>query len=100
MSGILGAFKRRDNAAGLPHGPRMPSTLQALGWALRPLAFMDRCAERYGDMFTLRVRHGRPWVFLTRPEHVKQVFTTDPQLLRAGAGEANPLLGPLLGRAR
>ncbi len=68
-----------------------------MGWALRPLAFMDRCAERYGEMFTLRVRRRRPWVFLTNPEHVKQVFTTEPQLMRAGAGEANPLLGPLLG---
>jgi cytochrome P450 len=82
----------------LPPGPRMPSALQATGWALRPLAFMDRCAERYGEIFTLRVRRSRPWVFLTNPEHVKQVFTTEPQLLRAGAGEANPLLGPLLGR--
>lgn len=81
----------------LPPGPRMPSTVQAAGWALRPLAFMDRCAERYGEIFTLRVRHSRPWVFLTNPEHVKQVFTTEPQLLRAGAGEANPLLTPLLG---
>jgi cytochrome P450 len=97
MSGILGAFKRAGNAGDLPSGPRMPSALQALGWAARPLAFMDRCAERYGDTFTLRVRHGRPWVFLTHPDHVKQVFTTDPGLLRAGAGEANPLLGPLLG---
>ena len=75
----------------------MPEALQALGWALRPLAFMDRCAERYGEIFTLRVRRSRPWVFLTDPEHVKQVFTTDAHLLRAGAGEANPLLGPLLG---
>ncbi|HTC72421.1 MAG TPA: cytochrome P450 [Solirubrobacteraceae bacterium] len=81
----------------LPPGPRMPSALQAAGWALRPLAFMDRCAERYGEIFTLRVRRSRPWVFLTNPEHVKQVFTTDADLLRAGAGEANPLLGPLLG---
>jgi cytochrome P450 len=81
----------------LPPGPRMPSALQATGWALRPLAFMDRCAERYGEIFTLRVRRSRPWVFLTNPEHVKQVFTTEPQLMRAGAGEANPLLGPLLG---
>jgi cytochrome P450 family 135 len=81
----------------LPPGPRMPSALQATGWALRPLAFMDRCAERYGEIFTLRVRRSRPWVFLTNPDHVKQVFTTDAHLLRAGAGEANPLLGPLLG---
>ncbi len=81
----------------LPPGPRMPSSVQAMGWALRPLAFMDRCAERYGEIFTLHVRRRRPWVFLTNPEHVKQVFTTEPQLMRAGAGEANPLLGPLLG---
>src|SRR5271154_1766609 len=94
---ILGTFTGSAEAASLPPGPRMPSTLQAMGWALRPLAFMDRCAELYGEMFTLRVRRGRPWVFLTHPDHVKQVFTTEPQLLRAGAGEANPLLGPLLG---
>jgi cytochrome P450 len=75
----------------------MPSSLQAAGWALRPLGFMDRCADRYGEIFTLRVRRSRPWVFLTNPEHVKQVFTTEPQMMRAGAGEANPLLGPLLG---
>jgi cytochrome P450 len=66
----------------------MPPALQATGWALRPLAFMDRCAERYGEIFTLRVRRRRPWVFLTNPEHVKQVFTTEPNLMRAGAGEA------------
>jgi cytochrome P450 family 135 len=58
---------------------------------------MDRCQRRYGEIFTLRVRRGRPWVFLTNPQHVKQVFTTAPELLRAGAGEANQLLGPLLG---
>ncbi|HEV3047914.1 MAG TPA: cytochrome P450 [Solirubrobacteraceae bacterium] len=96
MSSTAGRTASRT-AAGLPPGPRMPSALQATGWALRPLAFMDRCAERYGEIFTLRIRRDRPWVFLTNPEHIKQVFTTEPQLMRAGAGEANPLLGPLLG---
>lgn len=86
----------RDHGT-LPPGPGTPSAVQAIGWALRPLAFMDRCGERYGEIFTLRVRRGRPWVFLTNPEHVKQVFTTDSALMGAGAGEANPLLEPLLG---
>jgi cytochrome P450 family 135 len=81
----------------LPPGPKMPSPLQAVGWALRPLAFMDRCQRDHGETFTLRVRRGRPWVFLTNPEHVKQVFTTDSALMGAGAGEANALLEPLLG---
>jgi cytochrome P450 family 135 len=75
----------------------MPSTMQALGWALRPLPFMEECRRRYGDSFTLRVRRGRPWVFLSDPEDVGKVLTISPELVRAGAGEANPLLGPLLG---
>jgi cytochrome P450 family 135 len=87
----------RANRSQLPPGPAMPSALQAIGWALRPLPFMAQSSRRYGDMFTLRIRHGRPWVFLSNPEHVGKVLTISPELVRAGAGEANPLLGPLLG---
>jgi cytochrome P450 family 135 len=81
----------------LPAGPRIPTTVQAATWALRPLEFMDRCEARYGEIFTLRIRRGRPWVLLTNPEHVKAVFTRPSELMGAGAGEANPLLTPLLG---
>ena len=66
-------------------------------WALRPLELLDRCAARYGELFTLGVRRGRPWVVTTSPTHTKEVFTKAPELMGAGAGEANPLLGPLLG---
>lgn len=75
----------------------MPSAVQAVGWALRPLPFMESARRRYGDIFTMRIRHGRPWVFLSHPEDVGKVLTISPELVRAGAGEANPLLGPLLG---
>jgi cytochrome P450 len=81
----------------LPPGSRLPRFVQSAAWALRPLVFMDRCERRFGGTFTLRVRRKGPWVFVTAPEHIKQVFTTPPDLMRAGAGEANPLLGPLLG---
>lgn len=81
----------------LPPGPPLPSALQAAIWARRPLEFMERAHARYGEIFTLRVRRGRPWVLLSNPEHIKQVFTTAPETMGAGAGEANPLLGPLLG---
>lgn len=81
----------------LPPGPRAPSPVQALGWALRPLPFMERSRRRYGDIFTLRVRGGRPWVLLSDPNDVGRVLRISPELVRAGAGEANPLLGPLLG---
>jgi len=86
-----------NRCATLPRGPQMPSRLQALGWALRPLPFIERCGERYGDIFTLRIRADSPWVLLSHPDDVRQVFTSRAQDVRAGAGEANPLLGALLG---
>ena len=79
----------------LPPGPRMPSALQAVGWTWRSLSFMERCQRRYGDVFTLRIRHGGTWVLVCDPEDVKRVFTAAPE--RLGVGEANTLLGPVLG---
>jgi cytochrome P450 len=73
----------------------MPASLQAIGWARRPLPFMERCRKRYGETFTLRIRHAGTWVFLCDPEDVRTVFTADPGSL--SVGEANTLLGPLLG---
>jgi cytochrome P450 len=73
----------------------MPSALQAIGWTWRSLPFMERCQRRYGDVFTLRVRHGGTWVLVCDPEDVKRVFTAAPE--RLGVGEANTLLGPVLG---
>lgn len=79
----------------LPPGPRMPSVLQAVAWARRPLPYLERCRRRYGDVFTLRVRNAGTWVILSDPEDVKRVFTADHASL--GVGLANSVLGPLLG---
>ena len=83
------------STGGLPPGPRMPSALQAVGWARRPYPFMKRCQERYGDTFTLRILHSGRWVFLCDPEDVKRVFTAPASSL--GVALANPLLLPVLG---
>lgn len=80
---------------GLPPGPPLPSTLQAVLWARRPLPLLERCQRRYGDVFTLRVRHSGTWVILAGPEDVKRVFTAGHASL--GVGTANSILGPLLG---
>jgi cytochrome P450 family 135 len=88
-------FGRPRAANGLPPGPRMPSALQAVAWARRPLPFLERCRRRYGDVFTLRVRNAGTWVILAGPEDVRRVFTADHATL--GVGIANSILGPLLG---
>ena len=82
-------------ATALPPGPRYPRALQTLGWATRPMPFMERCQERYGDIFTLRIAQEGSWVFLAHPDLVRQVFTGDPRLLHAGEG--NVILLPVLG---
>jgi cytochrome P450 len=82
-------------SAALPPGPRMPSTLQAVAWARRPLPFLERCQRHFGDIFTIRVKHAGTWVILADPEDVKKVFTADHAVL--GVGLANSILGPLLG---
>jgi cytochrome P450 family 135 len=82
-------------SATLPPGPRMPSALQALGWARRPFPMMKRCRERYGDIFSMRILHSGTWVFLCDPDDVKRVFTAPPASM--GVALANPLLLPVLG---
>jgi cytochrome P450 family 135 len=72
----------------------MPRGLQALGWTNRALPWLERCRERYGDAFTLRIRHWGDWVLLADPADVKAVFTAGDKV---GVALANPLLGPLLG---
>jgi len=96
MRSKLNSLRGLDPSLGLPPGPRIHSALQAWEWSRRPLPFMERCQRRYGDVFTLRIRHGGTWVLLCHPDDVKRVFTAQPA--RLGVSEANLLLGPLLGR--
>ena len=45
---------------------------------------MQRCAETYGDAFTVHLFGIPPMVFFSDPQAVKQVFTADPERLQAG----------------
>jgi cytochrome P450 len=57
---------------------------------------MERCAQRFGDCFTIRLPVNPPFVFFTDPEAVKEIFTGDPEKLPAGATRA--ILQPLVGQ--
>ncbi len=81
----------------LPPGPRMPRALQAVGWARRPLPLLESARRRHGDIFTLHIRRGSPWVLLSDPEDVRRLFTAGAESQSSGARETNPMLAPLLG---
>jgi cytochrome P450 len=79
----------------LPPGPPLPATVQTLAYLAEPVAFMEQCHRRYGDCFTLNTLLFGPEVSVVRPEVIRQVFTGDPEVMRAG--EANVALGPMVG---
>jgi cytochrome P450 family 135 len=79
----------------LPPGPREPAALQTLRWVIRPTAFMEEQAHRFGDTFTVRLLNSPPMVFTSDPEALREVFTGDPDVLQAGV--ANQILQPVLG---
>lgn len=81
--------------AGLPPGPAYPSAIQAVGFWTRPLAFLERCRKRYGKRFTIKLPLAPPFVMLTDPGEVKEVFTAPADVLRPGEGAR--VLEPVVG---
>ncbi len=82
-------------SATLPPGPPLPRVLQTAGFMLGGARFLEACRRRYGDAVTFGTLFDERFVMIFDPELVKQVFTGPGDQLRAG--EANALLGPILG---
>jgi cytochrome P450 len=74
----------------------MPSALQTIGWWSRPTAFLERCRARYGGRFTIRLLGQSPFVLISDPEEIKQVFQAPPEVLHPGEGARilEPVVGP------
>lgn len=84
------------SAIRLPPGPRLPRALQMLGWWSRPIPFLERSRARYGRRFTIRLLAQPPFVMLSDPDEVKQLFTAPPDVLHPGEGAR--VLEPVVGR--
>ena len=84
-----------EMAQGTPPGPRYPALLQGVGFWARPLAFLERCRARYGKRFTLRLPFAPPFVFITRPDEIKQIYTAPADVLHPGEGART--LQPIVG---
>jgi cytochrome P450 len=81
---------------GLPPGPTYPAVVQGVGFWTRPRAFLERCRARYGKRFTIRMPLAPPFVMLSSPAEVKEVFTAPPDVLHPGEGAK--VLEPVVGR--
>lgn len=82
--------------ASLPPGPSYSPAIQMVGFWTRPLSFLERCRRRYGPRFTIRLPFSPPFVMLTSPEEIKEVFTAPADVLHPGSGAR--VLEPVVGR--
>ena len=65
-------------------------------WFAHPYEFMSECAKKYGDIFTVRYSHIGTQVIVSRPDHLKAVFTGNHHQLCAG--KSNQILGEIMGK--
>lgn len=79
----------------LPPGPRTPAAIQTLGQWSRPTAYLERCRARYGPRFTLRTLGQPPFVVISTPDEIKQIFMASPEVLHPGEGAR--ILKPIVG---
>ena len=80
----------------LPPGPPLPRFVQTAGFMLGGARFLEACRRRYGGAVTFGTLFDQRFVMVFDPDLVKQVFQGSGDQLHAG--EANSLLGPILGR--
>jgi cytochrome P450 len=80
----------------LPPGPKVPASLQIAGSWLRPTTVVLRARERYGKRFSVRLLGQPPFVVLSDPQDIKQVFQAPPEVLHPGEGARilEPIVGP------
>ncbi|QNE20519.1 cytochrome P450 [Kribbella qitaiheensis] len=87
----------RETARSLPPGSRLPTLAQTVLFAGHRKTFFPRLRARYGDVFTVRLVPGsRVVVVLSRPDHIREVFSTPPSIVHAGEG--NTALEPIMGK--
>ncbi len=80
----------------LPPGPRLPRFLQTAAFIFGGPRFLEACRRRYGGAVTLGTLFDEKFVMLFDPALVKELFQGPHHQLHAG--EANALLGPVLGQ--
>ncbi len=82
----------------LPNGPQIPAIVQMLRWISNPMSFMEACAKRYGEIFTIRLeKNYPPLVIVSNPQALQQILTNDTKELEA-PGEMNEEFEFLLGK--
>lgn len=79
----------------LPDGPTVVPFLHSLKWRGRYLEFLEWCERRYGGIFTYKKFGSRPYVVVSHPQAIKEIFTAPSKYF--DSGKSNQAFRPLLG---
>jgi cytochrome P450 len=85
----------QSTAGTLPPGPTTSRVIQTLLYTVARSRFYANLHRRYGDTFTMRITGNRNVVAVTRPEHVREVFTGPSDVFYAG--EVNKIMHSVVG---
>ena len=78
-----------------PPGPPWPRVVQTAGFLFGGRRFLEACRRRYGGAVTFSTLFDQGFVMVFDPALIRTVFQGSGDALHAG--EANALLGPILG---
>jgi hypothetical protein len=88
-------MSRRDQLAGLPPGPCLPGALQLVATWKRPAASLERLRQRYGKRITVKLPFQPPFVILSDPDEIRELFMAPSDAVHPGEGAR--VLEPMLG---
>ncbi len=79
----------------LPNGSQTPSFIQMFHFIVNPLSVLEKCAKRYGDIYTLNLKS--PVVFISNPQALQHILTNDTKDFSVPS-EGNKPFEPLMGK--
>src|SRR5262245_57851984 len=77
-----------------PPGPALAPYRQLQNFLARPFEFFTECAAKHGHIFTVRLLGQPPWVYVSDPELVKQLFAAPTEAMDNNADATAFLMGP------
>ena len=70
-------------------------TFRQLNAIVRPLKFMDRRSQKYGDFYQITFKDSPPTIMTSNPQAIEDIFTASPDKFDVGRG--NKMLNFLVG---
>jgi len=78
-----------------PRTPRFLRIFRIIKLIFRPLDYLEDYAQQYGDLIKIGGDNAPPFIYVSNPQAIKEIFTADPELFESGRG--NGVLRYLLG---